>query len=57
MLLFIIAADSTVLLNIDFNTSHVTVYRKENYRKRNRNVISIHLMLLFINMEDKKTWK
>ena len=37
-----------------FNTSHVEVYRNKGSRDRLEMSISIHLMLKFINMNQKK---
>ena len=48
MLLFIQGGEITGSLETDFNTSHVTVYRKFRKSIRFTNKISIHLMLLFI---------
>ena len=36
--------------NIHFNTSHVTVYQQRNCTGSTRDIISIHLMLLFITV-------
>ena len=38
-----------------FNTSHVTVYLCQNGTSCNHSIISIHLMLLFIQMDRKET--
>ena len=37
-----------------FNTSHVTLYRKENKKLMYGNTVSIHLMLLFINPQQNE---
>ena len=48
MLLFIMKNRRGSRLQVYFNTSHVTVYRKRRYSARTVCEISIHLMLLFI---------
>ena len=41
-------------LGTDFNTSHVTVYQKDKCRRKRRRLISIHLMLRFIDFSTGK---
>ena len=45
-----VTGEKETLMKIDFNTSHVTVYHPDVHRILRINIISIHLMLLFIWM-------
>ena len=54
MLLFIELADCLDCDEICFNTSHVTLYQDYPAADRSENIVSIHLMLLFITAEGVK---
>ena len=51
MLLFIELADCLDCDEICFNTSHVTLYQDYPAADRSENIVSIHLMLLFITAD------
>ena len=52
MLLFIFIREEYLTEEANFNTSHVTVYQKDWTAKVADSTISIHLMLLFIDISD-----
>ena len=57
MLRFIRLRHILVRQLLNFNTSHVTVYRFRRLQKTWRNAISIHPMLRFINSVQQICWK
>ena len=54
MLLFIFIREEYLTEEANFNTSHVTVYKKDWTAKVADSTISIHLMLLFIEEDHNK---